>query len=77
MSYPGFRNWVPKIGNCKTFGHPTFQLGPQYTQILTMKMYKLIEIRHNNNLMQCDGNYMLEIDILRNSSQNKFRCPKG
>ena len=49
---------------------------PQYTQIRNINMYKLIEIRHNI-LILCHGNYimikkfnfMLKINILRNSSQ--------
>ena len=24
VSYPGFRNWVPKIGSCKILGRPNF-----------------------------------------------------
>ena len=35
---PGFRNWVPKFGNCKIFGCPNFEVGPQYTQISTINM---------------------------------------
>ena len=66
--------------------------GPQYTQISTISLYEYIKIRHDI-LIQCHWNYMkikkifcmLEIDILRNSSQNRgvltgafqvFRCPK-
>ena len=68
---------VPKFGNCKILGRPNFQGGPQYTQISTINMYKFIKIRHDIHI-QCHGNYMerkkvnytvLEIDILRNSSQ--------
>ena len=66
---------MPKIGNCKIFGHPKFEGGPQYTHISTINMYKFIK-RHDI-LIQCHKNYMgmkqfsymLEIDILRNSSQ--------
>ena len=51
-------------------------LGLQYTRISTINMYKFIKTRHDI-LIQCDGNcmemkkikYMLEINILRNSSQ--------
>ena len=67
---------VPKIGNCKTFGCPIFQVGPQDTQISIINMYKLITIRHTvlvqyhgNYIMMVKFNYMLEVDILRNSSQ--------
>ena len=35
----GFRNWVPKIGNCKIFGCLIFQERSQYTQITTTDMY--------------------------------------
>ena len=55
-----------------------------YTQISTINMYKFIKIRHDI-LIQCHGNYMeikefnymLEIDILRNSSQNLLGVPRG
>ena len=50
----GFRNWVPEIVNCKTFGHPTFQRSMQYTQITTINMHLIIEIRHNI-LLQSQG----------------------
>ena len=67
---------MPKIGNCKSFGLPKFEGGPQYTHISNINMYKFIKIRHDI-LIQCYGNYMemkkvnymVEIDILRNSSQ--------
>ena len=55
-SLPGFRNWVPKIGNCKTFGCPIFQRRPEYIQITTINMY-LLEIRHTI-LMICRGIYI-------------------
>ena len=42
-SWPGFRNWVPKIGNCKLWGRPISQGKPQYTPILTINMYLLLE----------------------------------
>ena len=92
-SETGFRNWVPKFGNCKILGRPNIQGGPQYTQISTINTYKFIKIRHDIHF-QCHGNYMemkkvnymLEIDILRNSSQKDvgvlrdafegFGCPK-
>ena len=48
----------------------------QYTQIRNINMYKLIEIRHNililwhgNYIMIKRFNFMLEINILRISSQ--------
>ena len=36
----GFRNWVPKIGNCKISGRPNFEGGPRYTQITNINMYR-------------------------------------
>ena len=45
---PGFRNWVSKIGKCKTFGHQTVQGRQQYTQITTKNMYLLNEIKHTS-----------------------------
>ena len=61
-----------------------FKGGPQYTQISIIKMYKLIKIRLDI-LMQCHGNhmemkklnFMLEIDILRNSSQKNWGVLRG
>ena len=44
----------PKL-TCKIFGCPIFQGGPQYTQITTIVMYLLVEIRHYVH-MQCHGN---------------------
>ena len=41
---PGFRNWVPEIGNLKILGRPIFQGRPQYTQITTINMYPFNEI---------------------------------
>ena len=75
---------MPKIGNCEIFGRPNLLGEPQYTQILTINMYKFIKIRHDI-LIQCHGNYMgmkkinymLEIDILRNSSQIVLGVLKG
>ena len=57
-----------------------FQGRPQYIQISTINIYLLNEIEHNIH-MQCQRNYigvqrfsyMLEIDILRNSSLD-FLC---
>ena len=49
------RNWVPKIGKCKLFGHPIFQGRPQYTLVTTINMYLLI--RHII-LIQCHGIYV-------------------
>ena len=43
-------NWVPKIDYWKKFGRPIF-LGLQYTQITTINMYLLIEIRHKANFL--------------------------
>ena len=45
-SEPGFRDWVPKFGNCKTFGHTFFQGRTQYIEIITIHLYSLSEIRH-------------------------------
>ena len=67
---------MPKIGNCLIFGCQHFQGGLQSTQISTINMCKFIKIRHDI-LIQChwnyiemkEVNYMLEIGILRNSSQ--------
>ena len=46
-SLAGFRNWEPKIGDCKILGHPIFKGRPQNTQITTITMYfhKDINIR--------------------------------
>ena len=41
-----------------------------------MNMYKFIQIRHDI-LIQCHGNNMLEIDILRNSPQNNLGVLRG
>ena len=53
-----------------------FQGEPQYTQISTINMYAFIKVRHaiiiqwhRNDMEMKRFNYMLEIDILRNSSQ--------
>ena len=64
---------MPKISNCKIFGHPKVKGGPPYSHISTINMFKFIKIRHDI-LIQFHGNYMemkkfnymLEIDILRN-----------
>ena len=65
---------MPKIGNCKIVGHPSFQGRPQFPQITTLNINLLNEVRHNI-YTQCHGNYievkkkinyMLAIDILRN-----------
>ena len=71
VSWPGFRNWVPKIGSCKIFGCPNFKGGSQYTHISTINMYKFIKTRHDI-IKQCHGNYKemkkfnykLEIEVL-------------
>ena len=68
---------MPKIGNWKIVRHPVIEGRLQFTQITTINKHLLIKIRQNN-LIRCHGNYievnkfdhMLEIDILRNSSQN-------
>ena len=75
---------MPKIGSCKVFGRLNFLGGPQHTQISTINMYRFIKIRHDI-LMQCHGNYMemkkfnymIEIDILRNSSQKSLAVLRG
>ena len=75
---------MPKIGNCKIFGGPNFQGGQQCTQNSTINMYKFIKIRHDI-LIQCHGNYMemrkfnymLELEILRNSSQKFLGVLRG
>ena len=35
-----------KIANCKILGHPILHGRPQYTQITTIKIYLLIELRY-------------------------------
>ena len=57
--------------------------GPQYTQqISTINMYKFIRIRHEIPI-HCQGmemikfNYMLEIDIVRSSTQNLLGVLRG
>ena len=74
---------MPKIGNCKVLGVFFYQGRPQYTQISTLNMYLIIEIRYTI-LIICHGNYikvkrfncMLENVILRISSL-KIGCPEG
>ena len=74
MSKSGFRNWVPKIVNCEIFGCLIFQGRPQYTQIKTINMYLLHEIKHNI-LIHFQRNYIAKKSIiclklnLRNYSQ--------
>ena len=41
-----------------------FQGRPQYTQITTINMYFLIEIRHNT-LIQYHENYFIEVEKLQ------------
>ena len=82
-----FRNWVTKISIHQTVGRPIFQGKPQNTLSSTINMYLLFGIRHNTlTQSHCHGNYievkifnyMLKIDILRNSSQDFFwGCPTG
>ena len=76
----------PKLAKfCKIFGRLNFQGGPQYTQISIINMYEFIKIRHNILNIQCHGNhmerkklnYMLEIDISRNSSQTFLGVLRG
>ena len=79
-----YRNWVPKIDDCKKFWRPNFEGRPQFTQISTINLYRFVKIRHDI-LIQCHGNYMemkkfnfmLEIDILRNSSQKDLGALRG
>ena len=73
---PGFRNWVARIANYYFLGCPVFRGRPKYTQITTINIYLLNEIRHNIP-KQCHGSYivvkkstMFENDILRKSSQD-------
>ena len=66
---------MSKIGNRKIFGRPVFQGKPPFTQITTINMHLLNEIKHGVHI-HAHGNYievknindMLEIDLLRNSS---------
>ena len=75
---------MPKIGNCKNFGRQKFKGGPQYTHISTINMYEFIFIRHDiliqyhgNYMEMKEFNYMLEIGILRNSSQKLLGVLRG
>ena len=77
---PGFRNWVPQIGNWKISWVAYFFQGSwENSMKTTIHMYLLIEIRHDI-LVQCYGyyiemkkfNFMLVINILRNSSQDNL-----
>ena len=60
----------PKLAISNVKGVPFFLVEAQYTQISTINMHKMIEIRHTI-LIQCHGNYivmtkfsyMLEIDM--------------
>ena len=56
-SKPGFRNWIPKVGNCKILRHPIFNGRPQYTPISTIKMYLVIRIKNDIHI-QHHGNYI-------------------
>ena len=47
VSKPGFRNSVPKTGNCKILGRLIFKGRPEYFEIANINMYLFIEIRHN------------------------------
>ena len=74
-SLPGFRNWVPKIVNCKILGVQILKATTIYSDF-NHELGLIFKIRHDI-LMQCHWNLnedkkihcMLEIDILRNSSQ--------
>ena len=75
---------MPKIGNSKLFGRPNFKGGTQYTKNSTINKYKLIRIRHDfliqchvNSMEMKKFNYMLEIDIKRNSSQKLLGVLRG
>ena len=60
MSEAGFlKSWMPKIGKNNILGRVTFQGRSQNTQITTINMYLLIEIRHDIN-MQSHG-YDIEV----------------
>ena len=69
----------PKLAIVNFLGVQIFKGGAQYTQISNINMYAFIEIRHDI-LIQCHRNYMetkkvnymVEIDILRNSSQKSW-----
>ena len=75
---------MPKIGNFNISGCPNVQGGPQYTKISTINKYTFIKTRHDI-LIQCNGNYMemttinymLEIDILRNSIHKSLGVLRG
>ena len=75
---------MPKIGKCEFLGPPKFLGGPEFTQISTINMNEFITKRRNI-LIQCHGNYMelkifnymLEIDIIRISSQNLLGVLRG
>ena len=76
---------MSKIGNWEFFGDIFFKGDHNiYTQITTTNMFLLNEIKHNVHI-QRHGSYtevnknneMLEIDILKNSSQNIFGTLKG
>ena len=56
-SQPGFRNWVPKIGNCTIIWPPIFKGKPQYIQTVTINVYSFIKIRYDI-LIQSNGNYI-------------------
>ena len=67
----------PKLAIVKILGVQIFKGDHNILKISSINMYEFIKIRHNI-LIQYHGNYMemrkfnymLEIDILRNSSQN-------
>ena len=74
---------MPKIGNCKIFGHPIFQGRPQYN-ITTINMYLFSEMR-DNTFIKCHGSY---IGLKKNSIISlkmifkklfiiHFGCPEG
>ena len=58
--------------------------GDHFTQISTINMYKFIKIMHDilkqshgNRMEMRKFNYMLEIDIIRNSSQKDLGVLRG
>ena len=70
-----YYSWF-RIGNCRIFGPPIFQGRPEYTQITTIYMHLLIEIRHVRMQWPWElywgekkFNCILEIYIFRNSLQ--------
>ena len=48
-----------------------------YTCMISLIRHDILIECHGNNMDMKKVNYMLEIDILRNSSQKKSGCPEG